>query len=257
MPVIRFASLGSGSAGNALVVESGPTRIMVDCGFAVRQTLGRLARLDLAPSDLTALLVTHEHSDHVGGVFRFARKYQLPVWLTYGTLVASTGQMEGVDCRVIDSHAAFAIEALEVLPYPVPHDAREPVQYVFSDGSQRLGLLTDAGEVTSHMRQMLSGCHGLVLECNHDAEMLGRSDYPPFLKQRIAGRLGHLENRASAGLLAEIDTSRLRHIVAAHLSEQNNSPLLARQALAKPLGCTDDWVGVACPDEGFGWRELR
>lgn len=254
--MIRFASLGSGSSGNALLVEGGATCLMVDCGFGLRETARRLGRLGLDPSDLAGILVTHEHSDHVGGVFRFARRHTLPVWLTYGTLMASLDAAKDVDCRVIDSHAPLAIGNLEIFPYPVPHDAREPVQYLFSDGDLRLGLLTDAGEVTVHMREVLSGCDGLVLECNHDAEMLAKSNYPASLKRRIAGRYGHLENRVAAGLLAGIDTACLQHVIAAHLSEHNNLPELATKALAAVLGCSEDWVGVADQETGFAWRQL-
>lgn len=254
--MIRFASLGSGSSGNALLVESGATRLMVDCGFGLRETAARLARLGLEPGDLAGILVTHEHSDHVGGVFRFARRHGLPVWLTYGTLMACAGAAAEADCRVIDSGAPFLVADLEVSSFPVPHDAREPVQYVFSDGDLRLGVLTDAGEATAHMREMLSGCQGLVLECNHDAQMLASSNYPPALKRRIAGRYGHLENGAAADLLAEIDTSRLQHLVAAHLSERNNLPGLATRALAAVLNCAEEWIGVADQEQGFGWRQL-
>lgn len=254
--MIRFASLGSGSSGNALLVEGGATRLMVDCGFGLRETARRLGRLGLEPGDLAGILVTHEHSDHVGGVFRFARRHGLPVWLTYGTLMAAGEAAKEADCRVIDSHQALTVGDLQVIPYPVPHDAREPVQFVFSDGALRLGLLTDAGEATAHMRQMLSGCEGLVLECNHDADMLARSNYPASLKRRIAGRYGHLENRAAAGLLDDIDTTRLQHVVAAHLSERNNLPGVAVKALATVLGCAEEWIGVADQENGFTWRQL-
>ena len=162
--MMRFASLGSGSEGNGLLVESGATRILVDCGFRLSETVRRLARLGLAPSDLAAVLVTHEHDDHVGGVARFARRYDLPVYLTYGTLVA-LGLRGSMMPRVslIDSHSPFAIGDLEVHPYPVPHDAREPSQFVFSDGDRRLGLLTDTGDSTPHIERMLSGIDALVL----------------------------------------------------------------------------------------------
>lgn len=254
--MIRFASLGSGSSGNGLLVESGATRLLVDCGFGLRETGARLNRLGIEPADLTGVLVTHEHSDHIGGVFRLARRHGVPVWLTYGCLIAAGSNAEGADCRVIDSHDPFAIDDLEVFPYPVPHDAREPVQYVFSDGDLRLGVLTDAGEVTAHMRTMLSGCDGLVLECNHDARMLANSTYPPALKRRIAGRYGHLENQAAAELVAGIDISRLQHLVAAHLSERNNLPELAVRALAAALDCGEEWIGVADQESGFDWRQL-
>ena len=254
--MISFASLGSGSAGNALLVESGATCLMVDCGFGQRETIRRLARLERAPEQLTGILVTHEHGDHVGGVFPFARRHGLPVWLSHGTFSACQSAARGVELRIIDGDAAFCVEALEVQPFPVPHDAREPLQFVFSDGNRRLGLLTDAGEITRHMRDMLSGVDGLILECNHDAAMLASSSYPLALQRRIAGRLGHLENDAAAGLLREIDSSRLQHVVAAHLSEQNNHPSLAVSALATVLGCPNERIGVAGQETGFDWRQL-
>ncbi len=254
--MIRFASLGSGSAGNALLVESGATCLMVDCGFGQRETLRRLARLRRDPADLSGILITHEHGDHIGGVFPFARRHRLPVWLTYGTLAACVSAADGVDVRIIDSHVAFVVEGLQIQPFPVPHDAREPVQYVFSDGVRRLGLLTDAGGVTQHICDILSGVDGLILECNHDAALLAASNYPPSLRRRIAGRLGHLENGAAAGLLREIDCSRLQHVVAAHLSERNNHPSLAIGALATVLGDAAGRVSVACQEAGFDWCQL-
>ena len=254
---MRFASLGSGSAGNALVVELKQTRLMLDCGFSVKETLTRLARLNLAPSDITGIVITHEHDDHAGGAFKFAAKHHIPVWLTYGTLKMVTRYFpaqHALQLHVVDSHSAFAIQDIEVQPYPVPHDAREPVQYVFSDGGRRLGLRTDVGRINPHIEERLSGCHALVLECNHDATMLQNGPYSWSLKKRVGGDLGHLENGDSANLLSKLDNSRLQHIVAAHLSAKNNTPSLAKAALANVLGCEPDWVGVADQSQGFDWR---
>ncbi len=253
---MHFASLGSGSAGNALLVERGETCVMLDCGFGLREAEVRLARLGKRPSQLAGILVTHEHGDHVGGVFRLAKKYRLPVWLTHGTWSACQIQDVGLDLRIIDSHRSFEIGSLQIQPFPVPHDAREPVQYVFSGGDQRLGVLTDLGEVTPHVRTMLSGCSGLILEFNHDAELLRSSSYPEFLKQRIAGRLGHLGNADALALLEKIDCSRLQHVVAAHLSERNNRPCLVEALLSDALRTTCKHIGVATPDLGFSWRSL-
>ena len=254
---MRFASLGSGSEGNGLVVEAGGTRILIDCGFGVRGTARRLGRLGLAPSSLTAILVTHEHTDHIGGVPAFAARYGIPVWATFGTLAAVSERFEGMPhVYGFDSHERFSIGALEIAPITVPHDAREPVQYVVGDGARRLGVLTDIGTSTAHVEGCLSGCDALVLECNHDLAMLENGDYPPSLKQRIAGRLGHLHNEAAAEILARIDTSRLVHIIAAHLSQQNNTPELASLALAAALGCPPAWIGIASQATGFDWREM-
>lgn len=255
---MRFASLGSGSQGNALVVEAGETRLLLDCGFSTRTAVDRLGKLDLAPDDLSGVLVTHEHSDHVAGVFKFARRYALPVFLTHGTYAAAPhGKLPLPECRLIDSHTPFAIADLEVHPFPVPHDAREPVQYAFSDGIHRLGVLTDAGSITPHIVDTLRCCDALVLECNHDRELLAASDYPASLKRRISGRFGHLDNETAASFLQQVDTSRLQHLLAAHLSEQNNRPALAVNALASTLNCAAEWIGVASQASGFHWRELR
>ena len=254
---MRFACLGSGSRGNALIVEQGRTRLMLDCGYPVRETERRLARLDLAPADLAGILVTHEHSDHTAGVCKFAGKHGLPLWLTHGTLTGVPGDISALpQINVIDSHSPFAVGELQLLPFPVPHDAREPAHFVFSDGAHRLGVLTDTGSSTSHIEAMLSGCNALVLECNHDAGMLMNGNYPQALKARVAGRYGHLDNESAAGLLAALDRRRLQHLIAAHLSQHNNTPELACQALAQVMGCAPDWIGVADQDEGFAWREI-
>ena len=254
---MRFASLGSGSEGNGLVVEAGGTTVLIDCGFGIRDTAARLGRLGLEPSVLSAILVTHEHSDHVGGVPAFAARHDIPVWASFGTLAAVSERFEGLaQVFGFDSHAAFAIGALEITPIPVPHDAREPVQYVVGDGARRVAVVTDLGVSTPHVEASLDGCDALVLECNHDATMLANGDYPYPLKQRIAGRFGHLDNETAAGILGRIDASRLVHLIAAHLSKQNNTPALARAALAAVLGCEPDWIGVADQATGFDWRQI-
>lgn len=254
---MRFASLGSGSEGNGLVVEAQATRVLIDCGFAVRDTVARLARAGLAPSELSAIVVTHEHADHAGGVAAFAARYDIPVWMTFGTLEVIGERMADVP-RVFgfDSHDVFPIGALELRPFPVPHDAREPVQFVVGDGASRLGVLTDIGSVTPYVQAQLSACDALVLECNHDERMLASGSYPFALKQRIGSRFGHLCNEASGALLRAIDCTRLKHVVAAHLSQENNTPDLARTALAAALGCTAEWIGIADQAEGCAWREL-
>lgn len=252
----RFASLGSGSSGNGLVVERGATRILMDCGFTLGDCGLRLGRLGLAPADLTAIVVTHEHTDHLGGVARFAKRHALPVHLSRGTALSLPLDFPASLVRLIDPHAAFEIDDLAVEPLPVPHDAREPVQYVFSDGAARVAVVTDLGMSTPHVEEKLSGCDALVLECNHDAQMLERGSYPRALKERIAGRFGHLDNDAAAAIVSRIDATRLKHIVAAHLSKENNRPELAVRALAAALACEDSWIGVATQDDGFAWRSL-
>lgn len=254
---MRFASLGSGSEGNALLVSVGQTKVLMDCGFGLRDTLSRLARLGVTPEQLSGIVVTHEHGDHIGGVARLARKFNLPVWLTHGTLRNQPDSFTGIaGLHEIDPHQAFAIGGIEIIPYPVPHDAAEPVQFVFSDGAKRMGVLTDAGCTTAHIELTLNNCHALVLECNHDNEMLMNGDYPYNVKRRVAGRLGHLNNQDAAGILGRLDVSRLQHLIAAHLSRKNNTAELAVNALCGVLNCEADWVGVATQDDGFAWREI-
>jgi phosphoribosyl 1,2-cyclic phosphodiesterase len=257
--LLRFASLASGSGGNCLVAEAGSTRVLVDCGLTLTDTERRLARAGLQPSDINAILVTHEHGDHGGGVFDFAAAHGVAVYLTYGTRAALEAEgkvLEGVKVCLLSGKAPLAIGDMEVHPYTVPHDAREPVQYILSDGNARLGVLTDIGCSTPHVEQTLSGLDALVLECNYDLDMLWAGPYPKWLKSRIAGPFGHLDNRQSEGLLSRIDHSKLKHVLGAHLSQHNNKPALARAALARALGCSDDWIGIASQDDGFEWRSL-
>ena len=255
---MRFASLGSGSQGNGLVVEAGSTRILLDCGFSIEETVGRLGGCGIVPEDLDAVVVTHEHDDHIGGVARFAARYGLPVYLTHGTFKALDGARSSLaDVTLIDSHTAIPVGDIEIQPFPVPHDAWEPTQFVFRDGAVQLGVLTDVGEPTPHIRSMLSGVDALVLECNHDPDMLAKGSYPAWLKRRIGGRFGHLDNAAAAALLAGLDCSRLQHVIAAHLSQHNNTPALAQGALAAALNCSPGWIQVATQGGGSGWREIK
>ena len=253
---LRFASLGSGSSGNGTLVECGRTRVLMDCGFNLGETTERLARLGLAPRDLAGIVVTHEHTDHLGGVPRFAKRHAIPVHLTRGTALSLPLDFPASLVRFIDPHTAFEVDGLRVEPVAVPHDAREPVQYVFSDGAVRLAVVTDLGCSTPHVEECITGVDALVLECNHDPEMLKNGSYPWPLKQRISGRFGHLDNGQAGDLLSRLDRSKLKHLVAAHLSQQNNTPELAVAALAAAAGCEPSWVGVATQESGFDWREV-
>lgn len=260
---MRFASLGSGSAGNCMVVEQAglvsTTRLLLDCGFAVSELVKRLQKFELAPDQITGILLTHEHDDHAKGAFRLAAKYNIPVWLSYGSFKMCERYMPAnvaVVTNIIDSHTKFDIEHIEITPYPVPHDAREPTQFTFTDGKHKLGVLTDVGESTLHIEQVLSGCDALVLECNHDISMLENGAYPYSLKKRVGSRLGHLDNASASALLAKLDNSKLNHIIAAHLSAKNNTPNLAKAALSSVLGCQQDWVGIAEQEAGFSWRSF-
>ena len=252
---MRFASLGSGSKGNATLISNNATCLLMDNGFSIKETERRLARLGLEADRLTAILVTHEHGDHIRGVGPLARKYGIPVWTTRGT-ASHPGLGELPVLYNIDVHQPLALGDIEVQPFPVPHDAREPCQFVFGDGAKRLGVLTDTGSTTTHIVEQLSGCDALMLECNHDMAMLMNGSYPESLKARVGGRFGHLSNEQAAELLAQLDTQRLQHLVAAHLSEQNNTSELACFALSTVLNCEPDWITVAQQDSGLSWREI-
>jgi phosphoribosyl 1,2-cyclic phosphodiesterase len=254
--MIRFASLGSGSAGNALVVQIGTTRILVDCGFSAQETSRRLARLGLHPDDLAAVVITHEHADHIGSSAALARRHRIPVHMTPGTRLGARDQAYAL---LHEFHAGtpFAIGDVEIHPYTVPHDAREPVQFVFTDGALRLALLTDAGHVSPHMVTCIDSVDGLLIECNHDPAMLAAGPYPPALKRRVGGPYGHLPNLEAERLLQSMQRNRLQHVIGMHLSERNNRPELARAALANGLGCTAEETSVAGQADGFFWREVR
>lgn len=256
---MRFASLASGSSGNCLVAEAAGTVVLVDCGLSLTETERRLARLGLEPSRVSAILITHEHGDHADGAFEFAAAHRVSVYLTHGTAAALKAEgkvLDGVPLVIVNGRQSFFVDAIQLVPFTVPHDAREPVQYVLSDGAARLGVVTDVGISTAHVEKMLSGLDALVLECNYDYDMLWNGGYPRWLKERIAGPFGHLDNRESERLLGAIDCSRLKHVIGAHLSQQNNRPELARAALARGLGCEESWISLATQDDGFGWRSI-
>jgi phosphoribosyl 1,2-cyclic phosphodiesterase len=252
---MRFASLGSGSRGNATLIESGSTLVMVDCGFSRRETERRMARLGCSATQLAAILVTHEHGDHIRGVCALARQYDVPVWLSAGTQLMLRDEALP-EIHRFDGQTGICVGDLEIQPFTVPHDAREPCQFVFADGKHRFGLLTDTGRITAHIRACLDGCDALMLECNHDTVMLATGPYSASLKARVGGPLGHLSNAQAAGLLQSIDCSRLQHVVAAHLSDKNNHPELARASLAHSLGCATEWISVAGQETGLAWRAL-
>lgn len=251
---MRFASLGSGSRGNAALVEAGGACVMVDCGFSIRETCRRLAVLGRVPADLTAILVTHEHGDHVDGVLPLARRFGIPVWMTAGTARA-VGVGADDPVRVIASGAQVELAGIGVEAVAVPHDAREPIQYIFTVANLKLGILTDLGSVTPHVVERYRHCRGLLLEANHDHALLAEGPYPDTLKRRVGGDWGHLSNAQAVQLLQRLGGDALRTLVVGHISRQNNSQELVQEALAPVTGHLDQ-VLYASQDEGFGWQEL-
>ncbi len=252
---MRIASLGSGSRGNATLIEDEETAILIDLGFSLKETVRRLHRIGRSPEDISGILVTHEHADHIHGVAAFARKYKTPVYLTPGTF--NEKRMGNLpDLREVNCHRAFRVGSLGVEPVTVPHDAREPCQYIVSSRSRVVGVLTDLGHITPYVSSRYSACDALLLECNHDVDMLANGPYSWQLKQRVGGIHGHLNNEQAAGLLSQVERARLQHLIVCHISEKNNNPALAVAAVEAPMAGFDANLHIADQAEGFDWIEV-
>jgi len=254
---LRFKNLGSGSSGNATVIQASDgtrvTHLLVDCGLGIRELGKRLGRAGMLAEQVDAIFITHEHADHIGCVRQLALRERIPVYMSHGTHVAmGEPDFEGL-LHVVCDGIDVSIGALQVRPFTVPHDAREPLQLSCTDGATRLGVLTDLGRCSDHVLAQLAGCRTVLLECNHDPVMLEQSTYPWFLKRRIGGGWGHLANEAAAAIAIALRPSGLEQVVAAHLSEQNNRPDLARAALAPAMGCEPADITVADGPSGCGW----
>jgi phosphoribosyl 1,2-cyclic phosphodiesterase len=285
---MRFTVLGSGSTGNATLIEARahasdaqPTRVLVDCGLTRRTLTQRLAQRGVALNQIDAVFVTHEHSDHVGCLASLMKFHGTSVMTSAGTWagcarrllagMTATDALASVNAHTLApmdaavlpplQHVARAgqpitIGALTLTPFAVPHDATEPLQVVVSDGHRRLGVVTDLGEPNATVTQALSDCDALLLEANHDETMLANGPYPPFLRRRIGGAHGHLANSQSAALLSDCRHRELRRVVAAHLSQHNNTPQLAATALARAMGWLPDQINVADAKTGTPWFEV-
>ena len=257
--MLRFRSLASGSSGNATLIEGSDglhrTRVLVDCGLGLRQLIARLAVEGIGPADLDGIFITHEHGDHIGCAPMLVARYGVPLWTSAGTAqYAAFAGLESAQNLVRDGQL-FAIGGIQFHPFTVPHDAREPLQLRCTDGDRVLGLMTDIGHVTGHALAALAGCHALVLESNHDVELLAQSRYPDFLKRRVGGQHGHLSNVQAAAALGALHHDRLNTVVAAHLSERNNRPELVSRAFAAVLGCGEADVLLA-ERHGRGWLDV-
>ncbi len=255
--MIRFKSLGSGSSGNATVVQARGgtqlTHLLIDCGLRLRDLDVRLGQSGLLADQIDAIFITHEHGDHLGCAHRLALRERIPIWMSRGTYAAiGEPDFEGL-LRIACDGVDIELGGLRLRPFTVPHDAREPLQLICGDGAVRLGILTDLGHASNHVMEALAGCETLLLECNHDAQMLAASSYPAFLKRRVGGDWGHLANDAAAAIAQAMRPHGLRQLVAAHLSEQNNRPELARRALAGAMGCDEADIHVADGASGCGW----
>jgi len=251
---MRIASLGSGSKGNATLVQYRNTTLLIDNGFSLRSFSRRMDRFDIDPGTIDALLLTHEHGDHSGGVERLCTTYSIPLWTAVGTARAVLSP--DFEYRRLVAGQPVSIGDIEVLPVTVPHDANEPLQFVFrqSDNGKRLGVLTDTGHITPHIVDAFSRLDGLLLEFNYDAEMLASGPYPQSLKQRVGGDHGHLSNEQSLELLRRVDTTSLNCLIAAHISQKNNAASivdhLIRQLEDVPVPVLAD------QDVGFDWISI-
>lgn len=258
---MRFCSLGSGSGGNSTLIEASQgitsTRLLVDAGFSLRELVRRLARVGCAPEDVDAVFITHEHGDHIGCALAFASRYRLPLITSRGTWKAvGNADFDPAQLRIARDGEAIELGDIELQPFTVPHDANEPLQLTLSDGTRRLGIVTDLGCAPDGVATALAHCQALLLECNHDEGLLRSGPYHPALKKRILGSHGHLSNAAAADLLARCRHAGLATVAAAHLSEHNNTPALARAALTPILGCEESDIRVADPRLGLGWLAL-
>ena len=254
--MMRFKSLGSGSSGNATLVQStgsDPCNLLIDCGFGLKQMVQRLEKSGLLPRQLDAIFITHEHGDHTGCVQTLSSQYNIAVWMSAGTATAMDFVNDSGLLNTASDGNVIEIKGLQLTPFTVPHDAREPLQMTCTDGSAKLGVLTDLGHATEHVFKQLQGCHALLLESNHDTDMLAASIYPPFLKQRVGGQYGHLANSQAADIAGSVLRSGLKHVVAAHLSQQNNLPELVKNCLAQALSCHCDEILIATQNGGCPW----
>jgi phosphoribosyl 1,2-cyclic phosphodiesterase len=254
---MRFCVLGSGSKGNCLLVQGSNSTILIDCGFSQRKIIPLLEARGFTLNDLDAIFVTHEHTDHIGGVRSVMKGLNIPVYATFGTSCSSPRAFEGlVKVLELSSSCSVSIGDLQVLPITVPHDAREPCQFVISGSGHRLGLLTDIGHITPFVLEQYKNLNGFVLEFNHDEDLMKSSSYPAALKDRISGDYGHLSNIQSENFLRKLDLSRLKYLVAAHLSQQTNSPGQVGQCLDRVLS-SDVIRYIAGQEESSPWFDLN
>ena len=252
---MQYSSIGSGSKGNGTLVRHNGTTVLIDCGFGVQETQKRLARLGIGLEDISAILVTHEHGDHAKGVGPVARKGNIPVYMTHGTF-RGCKNLDKVDIHWIIPDSPFRLGSLDINPVTVPHDAREPCQFVIgNDAGGRIGILTDCGHITRHIVTSYAGCNALLLECNHDTHLLSVGAYPPSLKVRVGGDYGHLNNHQSIQFLQAVDTRQLQQVCITHISENNNDPELVRDAVVQELA-SDIQLTLADQSDGLPWHEI-
>ena len=243
---LAVCMLASGSKGNAIYISDGDTAILVDAGLSGNEIVRRLRSKGLSPEDLDGIVVSHEHSDHIQGVGVLSRRYRLAVYMNRGTEAASGPQIGNVhDVVYFDCGSTFQLKTLTIHPFSISHDAEDPAGFTVNSNGLKMGIATDLGIATAMVKEHLRACCLLILEANHDADMLFEGPYPWFLKQRIKGRTGHLSNEDSKRLLETVRDENLRHVVLAHLSETNNRPEIARRIVGEAIGASEIRLTVA------------
>lgn len=248
---MQFCCLGSGSKGNSTLIRHNQTLLMVDCGFGLKHTLSRLAANDCAVQDISAILVTHEHFDHISGVSSLARRFNIPVYTTRGT--ARAGKLEdSLELHCVELDKPFQVGDIVINPVAVPHDANEPCQFIFEADNKTLGVMTDLGSISPHVHAAFSQCQALLLEANHDLDMLWAGKYPPTLKHRVSSDWGHLSNVQAEQFLHSFDTSGLSTLVLGHMSQQNNCLEIMKKHFSVFERTVNNLV-YATQDEGFAW----
>ncbi len=231
---LEFCTIASGSSGNCSYIGTEYTKILVDAGVSGKRIAEGLAELQLTGADIDALFITHEHVDHIKGAGVFSRRFDVPIYATAETWAAmdgSIGKISPGNRRIVYADEVCPINDICVKPFAIPHDAAGPVGYTLCCGEKRITLATDIGHVTDTLRENITDSDILLLEANHDEDLLKKGSYPWRLKQRILGEKGHLSNRAAGGLLNEVLTGRTRFVFLGHLSEENNDPRLAYETV--------------------------
>ncbi len=250
--MLHVASLGSGSGGNSTVIRTENTTLLLDCGFTLKETTARLSLLGLHPADIDAVLISHEHGDHVKGVGPLSRKFATPVWLTHGTY-SSLRDNRFHKIQIIDAHSSWQIGDIDINPFPTPHDAAESCQYIFTHNEVRFAVVTDLGACTPHVVSTLEGINGLIVETNYDNTMLANGPYPYSLQQRIKSNYGHLGNEQGAELVRHLDHAGLQHILLGHISEQNNSDQAAFDTMKNSINDGHERIHVLAQHKPSAW----